>query len=59
MRRQRLGLCGVLLVGLLSGIVLAPKAMEAFLRPASAYPPLLQALQRGPLKVSRDGWPPW
>lgn len=25
--------------------------MEAFLRPASNFPPLLQALQKGPLKV--------
>lgn len=40
----------VLLVCL--SFLLAPESMEAFLRPASAYPPLLQALQKGPLKVS-------
>lgn len=33
--------------------------MEAFLRPASAYPPLLQALQRGPLRVSLVGSGNW
>ncbi|KAL8434137.1 hypothetical protein ACSSS7_003377 [Eimeria intestinalis] len=33
--------------------------MEAFLRPASAYPPLLQALQRGPLRVSLIGSGNW
>ncbi|CDJ60892.1 glycerol-3-phosphate dehydrogenase, putative [Eimeria maxima] len=33
--------------------------MEAFLRPASAYPPLLQALQKGPLKVSLVGSGNW
>ncbi|XP_026191976.1 glycerol-3-phosphate dehydrogenase 1-like protein [Cyclospora cayetanensis] len=33
--------------------------MEAFLRPASGYPALLQALQRGPLKVSLVGSGNW
>lgn len=50
-RRPGLGVLGSALLALLS-LVLAPANMEAFLRPASAYPPLLQALQRGPLRVS-------
>lgn len=52
-RWPRLGLRiwnAVLLFCLL--FLLTPASMEAFLRPASAYPPLLQALQKGPLKVS-------
>ncbi|CDJ62426.1 glycerol-3-phosphate dehydrogenase, putative [Eimeria necatrix] len=47
----------VLLVCL--SFLLAPESMEAFLRPASAYPPLLQALQKGPLKVSLVGSGNW
>lgn len=49
---------GSTLLALLS-LVLSPANMEAFLRPASAYPPLLQALQRGPLRVSLVGSGNW